>query len=231
MPIIGDFFRALGQLGDPRFRRVLALGIGLSLLLLIGAYAGLVGLLQLLLPSSQIELPWIGVIGTLPDLASWASAPLMLLLSVFLMVPVASAFTGMFLEDVAGAVEAKHYPHLPPAPAIPFLTGLRETLSFLGLVIVVNLLALIAYFFAGPFAPFLFFGVNGFLLGREYFTLAAMRRMDRMDAKALWRKHSLQIWIAGMLMAVPLSLPLINLLVPVLGAATFTHIFHRLNRS
>ena len=29
-------------------------------------------------------------------------------------------------------------------------------------------------------------------------------------------------------MAAPLSIPLVNLLMPVLGAATFTHLFHRL---
>jgi len=39
----------------------------------------------------------------------------------------------------------------------------------------------------------------------------------------------LQIWIAGTLMAAPLSIPLVNLLIPLLGAATFTHMFHRLN--
>jgi uncharacterized protein involved in cysteine biosynthesis len=38
----------------------------------------------------------------------------------------------------------------------------------------------------------------------------------------------LTIWAAGILMAVPLSVPLLNLLVPVLGAATFTHITHAL---
>jgi len=29
-------------------------------------------------------------------------------------------------------------------------------------------------------------------------------------------------------MAVPLTFPLINLIIPILGAATFTHLFHRL---
>lgn len=230
MPILQDFYRALTQLGDPRFRRVLGLGVALSLGLLVAIYAVLVGILHLLLPAGQIELPWIGSIGNLPTLATWASAFLMLGLSVFLMVPVASAFTGLFLEDVADAVEAKHYPNLPPPHSISLAQGLVETASFFGLVIVVNLGALLLYPFVGPLAPFLFWGVNGFLLGREYFTLAAMRRMDRAQAKKLWARSSLQIWIAGMLMAVPLSIPVINLLVPVLGAATFTHIFHRLNR-
>ena len=112
---IADFFRALGQLGDPRFRRVLALGVGLSLLLLIGIYVAMVWLLHLFLGSATLSLPWMGEIATVANLASWASAFLMLGLSIFLMVPVASVFTGFFLDDVADAVEDKHYPHLPPA--------------------------------------------------------------------------------------------------------------------
>ncbi|HSF62967.1 MAG TPA: EI24 domain-containing protein, partial [Paracoccaceae bacterium] len=72
---------------------------------------------------------------------------------------------------------------------------------------------------------------NGFLLGREYFTLAAMRRLGRQGARDLRRKHPWRIWIAGTLMAAPLSVPVVNLVIPVLGAATFTHLFHRLNRA
>jgi len=68
------------------------------------------------------------------------------------------------------------------------------------------------------------------LLGREYFQMVAMRRLGRAGADALRKKHRLQIWLAGFLMAVPLSVPFVNLFIPVLGAATFTHMFHRLNR-
>ena len=77
----------------------------------------------------------------------------------------------------------------------------------------------------------LFWGLNGFLLGREYFTLVAMRRLGPAGAKALRSRHAGRVWLAGTLMAIPLSIPLVNLLVPVLGAASFTHLFHRLNRS
>jgi CysZ protein len=66
------------------------------------------------------------------------------------------------------------------------------------------------------------------LLGREYFTLVAQRRLPGPEVAALRRRNRLAIWAAGVLMAVPLTLPLANLVVPVLGAATFTHLFHRL---
>ena len=82
------------------------------------------------------------------------------------------------------------------------------------------------YVFSGPFAPLLFWGLNGWLLGREYFTLVAMRRVGRAAAKNLRGQHAGRIWLAGTLMAAPLSIPLVNLAVPVLGVATFTHLFH-----
>jgi CysZ protein len=88
----------------------------------------------------------------------------------------------------------------------------------------VNLLALVLYGFVGPFAPLMFWAVNGWLLGREYFQMAATRRLGRDGARALYRAERGRVWRAGMLMAAPLSLPFVNLLIPVLGAATFTHL-------
>lgn len=226
--ILGDFLKALGQLHDRRFLRVVALGVLLSLGLLAGVYGVLAGLIGWFVPDS-FTLPWIGEVSWVDSLLSWGSLLLMLGLSVFLMVPVASAFTGLLLESVAGAVEARHYPGLPPAHPQPWGEAIAESLRFLGVILVANLLALVLYVLSGPFAPLVFWAVNGYLLGREYFQMAAMRRLGCEGAAALRRRHGGQIFAAGLLMAAPLSLPLVNLLVPVLGAATFTHLFHRLN--
>lgn len=225
--ILTDFAKALAQLPDPRFRRVLWLGIGLTLALLVGAYAGLLWVIDLF-ASGPIDLPWVGPITWVGDLLSWGSLGLMLFLSVFLMVPVASAITSFFLDDVAEAVEAVHYPALPAVPRTGFWDGLRDTVSFLGLLLGANILAFIAYAMFPPFTPLIFYGMNGWLLGREYFQVAAMRREGREGAAALRKRHGAAIWIAGVLMALPLSVPLLNLFVPILGAATFTHLYHRL---
>jgi uncharacterized protein involved in cysteine biosynthesis len=228
--IFSAFFKALGQMGDPRFRRVLFLGLGLTIALLIGAYAGLL----LLLDWIGAEEALAGLVGNaswLGDMINLTSFFVILLMSVFLMVPVASAITSMFLDQVAQAVEDRHYPSLPPAPSVSFFEGLRDTVNFLGILVLANVLALLLYVALPPLAPFIFWGLNGFLLGREYFTLAAMRRVGREGARALRRQHMATIWVAGTLMAVPLSVPLLNLLVPVLGAATFTQIYHMLQRT
>ncbi|MDU8910071.1 EI24 domain-containing protein [Aestuariicoccus sp. MJ-SS9] len=225
--IFTAFFKAVAQIGDRRFRRVLMLGIVLTIALLVAFYAGFLWLLNTLI-GPEATIPLIGEVQWLDDLLTWGSLGVMLILSVFLMVPVASAITSMFLEEVAQAVEDRHYPHLPPATKVPFGDAVRDTLNFLGVLIGANLLAIFLYVMFPPAALFIFWGLNGFFLGREYFTLAAMRRVGRAEAKVLRRRHLATIWFAGTLMAMPLSVPLLNLLIPILGAATFTHIFHGL---
>ncbi|MBA3909726.1 MAG: hypothetical protein C0524_07520 [Rhodobacter sp.] len=221
------FLKALGQLGDRRFRRVVILGVLLALALLFAVYAGFLQLVWWLTPDS-IDIPIVGPVTGVETLLGWASLLVMLGLSFFLMVPVASVFTGFFLEDVARAVEARHYPDLPPARALPMVEALRQSVNFLGLVLVVNAVALLLYPFVGPAVPLVFWTVNGFLLGREYFTLVALRRLPPDEAKAMRRRNRWRLWLAGTLMAAPLSVPVVNLVVPVLGVATFTHLFHRL---
>ncbi|MEM8631250.1 MAG: EI24 domain-containing protein [Pseudomonadota bacterium] len=226
--MLSDFSRAISQLGDPRFRRVLFMGIGLTLLLLFGIYALFVGAISLFFPDS-LTLPLIGTITWVDNLLSWATIPLIIGLSVFLMVPVASAFTGIFLDDVADAVEDRFYPHLTPAPRLSLAQGITDSLKFLGVILLANLVALFVYLIFIPFAPVIFWALNGFLLGREYFQLIAIRRLGPEGARKMRSRYMAQIWLAGGLMAIPLTVPLLNLLVPVLGAATFTHLFHRLN--
>lgn len=225
--IFAAFFRALGQLGDRRFRRVLLLGFLLALALLAAFYAAFLQLIWWATPDS-VEIPFVGPVTGIETLLGWGSLLVMLALSVFLMVPVASVFTGLFLEDIADAVEDRHYPALPPATPLPWAEALRQSVNFLGVVLAVNAVALFLYPMVGPFTPVLFWAVNGFLLGREYFTLVALRRLPPAEATAMRRRNRLRLWAAGTLMAAPLSIPVLNLVIPVLGVATFTHLFHRL---
>lgn len=228
--IFDDFGRALSQLGDARFRGVLAKGIGLTLLLLVLLYWLVFQGVGWLAPDT-ISLPWIGEITWVDTFLSGASVVLMMLLSVFLMVPVASAFTSIFLDEVTDAVEERHYPNLPPAPHLSIAEGIKDSILFLGVITAANVLALVVYlpllFLMPPLAPAVFIALNGYLLGREYFQLIALRRLGPSGAKAARRRHAGKIWVAGALMAAPLTIPLVNLLIPVLGAATFTHLYHR----
>lgn len=229
--ILTDISRALSQTGDPRFRRVLFLGLGLTLGLLFGFYIVTVWLVGWLVPDT-LTLPFVGEVGFLDDLAQGGSLLLAIGLSAFLMIPVASAFTGMFLDRVADAVEDKHYPQLPPARPMPILTTITDSLQFLGVLILANLVGLVFYLLLlvilPPLAPLTFYALNGFLLGREYFQLVAIRRVGLGEARALRRRFRGPIWMLGVVMAVPLTVPILNLVVPIIGAASFTHLYHRL---
>jgi uncharacterized protein involved in cysteine biosynthesis len=225
--IFSSFFAALGQIGDRRFRRVLMLGVGLTFALLVAVFAALLWILQVMVGDSAV-IPLIGEVTWLDDLLSWSSFLVMMVLSVFLMVPVASAITSMFLDEVAQAVEDRHYPQLPEPHHVGFFEAVKDTVNFLGVIVAANILALLLYAVLPVGIMIIFWGLNGYLLGMEYFTLAAIRRVGRVEAVKLRKRHRGTIWAAGALMAVPLSVPLVNLLIPILGAATFTHIYHKL---
>lgn len=226
--IFSDFLKAVGQIPDHRFLRVLLLGLALTLGLLFAFTAGLSWTIGFLLPDS-FSLPWLGEITWVDNVLSLAIIPVMMVASVFLMVPVSSAFISLFLDQVVDAVEARHYPHQSPVKPIPFRDSLAESAGFMGLLILANLGALVLCLFFAPLAPLIFWAVNGLLLGREYATLVAQRRLGLEGAQRFRRTHAVSIWTAGFLMAVPLTIPVINLIVPILGVATFTHLYHRLN--
>ncbi|HKL06819.1 MAG TPA: EI24 domain-containing protein [Roseovarius sp.] len=225
--ILSDFLKAVGQIGDRRFRKVLWRGIGLTLLLLAAVTAVLVWGIGWLVGDS-VTLPLLGQVQWVDNVISWAFVALMFVMSVFLMVPVASAFVSMFLDDVAEAVEDRHYPSLPKVDEVPLRDGIIDGISAMGVLIAANIAALLLTLIFPIAGLPVFYAVNGFLLGREYFTVAAMRRLGRAGAVQMRKKHGATIWMAGVLMALPLTVPILNLIVPIIGAATFTHLFHRL---
>jgi uncharacterized protein involved in cysteine biosynthesis len=227
MGLIADVGRSVAQLTDPRFLGVLLKALVLTVAALAAVFWATMLGLGWLLPDS-VTLPWVGQVGFVDDLLSWAAIGLMLVLSVVLMVPVAAVVVGFFLDDIAAAVEARHYPGLPAVSGLGIGDTLVDSLGFLGVVVAANLAALLLYLLLPPFAPMIFWLVNGYLLGREYFQLVAARRLGRKGATALRRRHRGRIWMIGTAMAVPLSLPLVNLVVPIIGVAVFTHQFHRL---
>ena len=103
--------------------------------------------------------------------------------ALFLM-PAVTAFVGsFFVDEIADAVEREHYPAEPPGHALPLLRALIEGIKTALLALVVYLCALPFLLFAGLGVIILFLA-NAYLLGREYFELAAMRFRPPDEAKA-----------------------------------------------
>ena len=225
--ILSDFLKSVAQFDDPKFRRVLWRGMGLTIALLIAACLLVnFGINQLL--SSAWAANLIGDQSWLGSLINIGGVLFTIALSIWLMVPVTSAIIALFLDEVAQAVEARHYPHLPKQTATKLQDQILVGIRFLGILLLANVGALILSMIVPLLAPFVFWATNGYLMGREYFQMAAMRRMPRAQAQELYQRHQGSIWIAGILMAIPMSIPLVGLFIPILGAATFTHQFERL---
>lgn len=221
--MFGAFAKAIRQLPAPALRSVvlrsMALAAGIFILLCGALWAAVLRL------DLVAGLPWLNT------LIDWTGALAVLVLAVILYPAAVSAMIGLFLEDVAGAVERKHYPHLPPPRALGLAEAAWGALRFALVALAVNILALplyLAVLFVPVLNAFVFYGVNGYLVGREYFELAASRRLPPQGVRELRRAHSARVFLAGGLTAFLLTVPIVNLAAPIIGVAAMVHILEKL---
>lgn len=218
--MIGSLLKSFEQLPDPRFRAV----IGKSLLYSIVVYAVLVAL-------SWFGLSYLNVfgIGWVDAAIQWLGGAVAFVIGFLLFPGIVAAVVGLFLEEIARAVEARHYPGLAPARGTTLATDVWSAGRLAVLSLVLNILALPLYFIP-VVNVFVFYGLNGYLLGREYFELAALRRLSDPDSRAMRRRHRLGVLISGVVITVLLTIPVINCVLPVVAAAFMVHEFERLRR-
>ena len=190
------FFKSIAQFYDPRFRLMVWRELGLTFAVLITACTLIVmGLNQLAQAAAVTAI--ISKTYWLENLLNIGGVLLTFVLSIWLMVPIASAIISSFFDEVARAVEARHYPNLPAIRGMKLQDQILATLGFFGILLLANLGALILSIFMPFLAPFIFWATNGYLLGREYFQVAAMRSMSRSDATRLFQRHRGAIWFSG----------------------------------
>jgi len=216
--MISAFTKSFAQLPDPTFRKVIFLGILGALITFLLLFSAVTGFL---FESVLVNIPWVdSAIDWLGSIATIAV--------VWLLFPaVASVIIGFLLEDIAEAVEKKHYPGLPPADSIPWGETLVEAIKFAGVMLLLNILALPIYLLFPAVNLLVFYSLNGYLISREYFELVGQRRVGVKKAKALRKAYQGRLLIAGALTAFLLTIPLVNLLAPVVGTAAMVHLFHR----
>lgn len=212
----------------PRILSLALMGIALTILLFVALQAALFWAIRSFLPGS-VALPWIGTLDAGTAL-SWGSLALFPLMGIFLMAPVAAGFAGLFAERVAEVVEEMHYP-ARRGSSLDFVDGLLETVAVVLAVLAVAILSLLLTPFLGPLAPLLLLGANGWLLGREFFQMAARRHLNEAGATALRKANAGRVTLAGVLVATALIIPVVNIAVPLLAAAAFTHLFHLISGS
>jgi uncharacterized protein involved in cysteine biosynthesis len=208
------FARAAAQLGDPAFRRVLWTGLAIA----AAVFALLWGAVGWLLAHTALfEVLWLETaLDVLGGLA-------VLVLTWLLFPAVASVALSFYLERVAEAVEARHYPGLPP----PRVQSVGETsvagARFLAVSLLLNLAALL-FLVVPPVFPFVFYAVNGYLLSREYYELVALRRLPADRARTVRVAFQGRLVLAGVAIAFLLTVPVVNLVTPLLATAAMVHL-------
>ena len=211
-------FKAFSQTGDPALRRVMWRGFWLAaalfLILLALAWWGLSAL-------SLFGIGWLdwivaGLGGLGAVVLTWLLFPGAML-----------AAQGLLLDDAAEAVERKYYPQVV-AKAAPLSESLNAAMRLAILTVLLNLLALPIYIFFPPATPFVYYGLNGHLFGREYFELVALRQMPPGPAKDLRKRHGGTLFFAGVIIAGLFSIPVIGWFMPAIAAAFMVHVFESL---
>ncbi|HEX7969997.1 MAG TPA: EI24 domain-containing protein [Stellaceae bacterium] len=204
----------------PEQRRAIVISMALALVLLLALWLGITTLLH------EVRVAGIGWLDTLIEVLGSLAA---LVLAWVLFPAVTLLVLGFFLDRVVSAAERRHYPDLPPARRIGIGEAVASAARILLLALVANLAALPFYMFP-VINLFIYYGLNGYLVGREYFELVALRRVDGAAARAMWRWHRGGLVLAGVVIVLLLSLPLVNLAAPVVAAAFMLHVFEGLRR-
>jgi CysZ protein len=216
--MLTDAARAFHETFLQPFRRVLWLSLGLTVIVL-----------ALFGAAAQWGLDAMPATGAawLDTVIEWVARFFAVIVLIPLVHPVVSLVASFFLERIAAKVEAQDYPADAPGRDQPVVQSLVVAIRFTLVLIVVNLIALPFYLI--PVVNLaLFWVVNGYLLGREYFELVALRHLDASAARALRRRHALRIFLAGVVIALFATVPLLNLLAPLFATAFMVHTSKRI---
>jgi CysZ protein len=218
-------FAAAREVFSPALRGILWKSIGLTLALLALVWMGLTRLFDVFLTNHSLSADY----PIIDSFAFFLAGAGLLIALVYLVPAVTAIVAGYFLDDVAEVVERQDYPADRPGAALPFGKAILYGLRFAGLSLLVNLAALLLFFIPGINIA-AFFVANAYLLGREYFELAAGRFWPAEDVTRLRMEHRGTVLAAGAVLAGLVLVPVLNLITPIFGAAMMVHLHKRLTQ-
>lgn len=213
--------RALSLIFDPALFGVVVKAVLLTILLFVMLLVGVEVALQFL--------PTLGSPGV--NRALEILAPVFLFTAFFVLGgPVAALFGSLYLDRIADAVEKRWYASDPAGQGVSTRTGLGAGLRLAALVLLANMVLLPTDVVAPGFGEIATIVVNGFLLGREYFELAALRHISLKAADALRKRNGASVFGAGIILSLLTFVPVVNLFAPLFGAALMVHLYKRMAR-
>jgi CysZ protein len=209
--------QAFQDLFTPPFRAVLIKCVAFTIGLLVLLIAALIWTF-----SYFVVLP-----GWIETTVEWLGGLALVIGSIFLIPPVTSLIAGLYLDDIAAEVERQQNPSDPPGRELPTLQAIGVAVKFFFVVLGVNILALFLLLIPGVNLIAFYVG-NGYLLGREYFELAAMRHIPAAEARRLRLANRGTVFLCGLIIAGLASVPILNLLTPLFATSFMVQIYKRL---
>lgn len=227
---MSELLRALSlsfaQLGDPAIVRVLVKVVALTLAIVIALGVGLAIVVSAGLEGAGFDPETYGSLGAL------GAVVLVVLGGWLLFRIVALAVMGLFAGEVVRAVELRHYPEAASVMREPgFARDIGHSLRSAGRALLFNVLAApiaLALLFTA-IGPAVVFGlVNAVLVGRDLRDMVWLRHPDAARGVAPMGRTR-RLFLGGTV-TLMLLVPFLNLLAPIVGAASATHLVHREQR-
>jgi CysZ protein len=218
--MLQDALDSLNDVFSPPFRRVMVKSLALTfgVLIVVG-----VALDRVALSFVEVQTGW------LATLISVMIGLGLLTGLIFLAAPTTSLVASFFFDEIAEIVEREVDPAGVPGRPMPVVEATLYALRFGGLTVLVMLVALVLVFVPG-IGILAWWAANAYLLGREYFELAAMRFRPPAEAREMRRFHAMPVYGAGLLIAAFVAIPLLNLFTPLFAAALMARLHKRLSQ-
>jgi len=212
--------QAFEELFTPAFRSVLLKCVGLTIGLLIVLIIGIEWTF-----SHFVQWPsWV------EKTMEWLGGLALVVGSIFLIPAVSSLIAGLYVDDIAAEVERTAYPQDPPGKELATRPAIGLALKFFIVVLAVNIVAVFLLLVPGINLIAFYLG-NGYLLGREYFELAAMRHLPLAEARQLRKANRITVLLCGLIIAGIASIPILNLITPLFATTFMVRIYKGLSRA
>lgn len=215
--MVSALSRAFAQLPQPEMRTPLLRSVAWACLVFVALW----WFLAFLLHHWLAQVRWVEALAALLGAFAAPVVTWLLFPSFVLMI------LGFYSEAIIRAVERRHYPNLATPTQSRQMANLWSGIRLALVGLLLNIVALPFYLLFPGLNLVLFLGLNGYLLGREYFDVVALRRVDWRVAQRLWRQHRLRFILTGVAVAGLFALPVVNLVAPIIGLAAAVHLVER----
>ena len=171
----------------------------------------------------EIEIGWLDavvnvVIGALTGISGWFVLPSIIVL-----------IAGMFQEIAISRVEAASYPHRQREARPKFWPDAVHDIKFTIWALFLNVVVLPFHFIFIGF--FISIALNSYLVGREFFEMAAGYHIGKPRAFKLAQRNRGAVYGGGFVITLMTLVPLLNLFVPIIAVVWMVHVYHALKEA